>query len=192
MENKGYVSDGTDIGYDFDSDVIKWNQERGFLDKEFSLERDTGYLISEVLEALNWDEMRSLMLLSFSMLDTDTLDEVEGTSKGNIDDDLVDVENHDDFARWMVKYFLKEDYNNVDYCDLITDLEVFGVGGRAKIGLNKDNINEIRKAVMDKNNAKKPGDVDDHGKQRKGADFTPPEEVIERILEGVNDAGNDK
>ncbi len=185
MNDKGYVSDGTDIGYDFDSDVIKWNQERGFLDKEFSLERDTGYLISEVLEALNWDEMRSLMLLAFSMLDTDTLDEVEGTSKGNIDDDLVDVENHDDFARWMVKYFLKEDYNNVDYCDLITDLEVFGVGGRAKIGLNKDNINEIRKAVMDKNNAKKPGDVDKHGKQRKGADFTPPEEVIEKILENV-------
>ena len=127
--------------------------------------------------------MKSLMLLAFSMLDTETLGVVYEGYSDNIDDDLVDVETHDDFARWMVKYFLRDGYNNIDYCDMITDLEVFGVGGRAKMKLDKFNINEIRKAVMDKNHAKKPGDVDEHGKQRKGADFVPPEEVIERILE---------
>ncbi|MCK5538729.1 MAG: hypothetical protein KAI79_18030 [Bacteroidales bacterium] len=170
--------------YNFDTDVIQWNKDRGFLDKPFSLEKDTGYLISEVLEALAWDEMKSLMQIAFSMLDTESMSEAKD-GYGNIDDDLADVQNHDDFARWMVKYFLREDYDNTDYCDLITDLEVFGVGGRAKIGLNENNINAIRKAVMDKNNAKKPGDVDEHGKQRKGADFTPPEEVIESILESI-------
>ena len=126
--------------------------------------------------------MKNFMLIAFSMLDTDDMNEgIEGL----IDDDLVEVETHDDFARWMVKYLMRKDFDNVAYCDLITDLEVFGVGGRAKIGLNKDYINEIRKAVMDKNNAKKPGDIDEHGKQRKGADFTPPEEVIESILEKI-------
>ena len=58
--SEGYVSDGTDIGYDFDSDVISWNQERGFLDKEFNLEKEMGYLLSETLESLDWNEIRNL------------------------------------------------------------------------------------------------------------------------------------
>ncbi len=176
MEDNWYVSDGIEVEYDFDRDVIKWNLERGFLDKPFSLEKEMGYLLSETLESLDWNEIKNLLLLSFSMLDDEVMDEA-------VSDDLVDVETHDDFARWLCKYFQREGFNNIDYCDIATDIGVFSTGGMAKQGLTKKNINEIRKAVMDKNNAKKPGDVDEHGKQRKGADFVPPEEVIERILE---------
>ena len=162
--------------YNFDKDVIQWNKDRGFLDKPFNLEKDTGYLVSEVLEALDWESIKNMLLLTMHITESDEV-------TGEQEDELIEVENHDDFARWLCKYFTRDDYDNVDYCDMITDLEVFGVGGRAKIGLNEQNINDIREAVMLKNNSKKPGDVDEHGKQRKGADFTPPEEVIEKILE---------
>ena len=161
--------------YNFDSDVINWNGERGFLDKPFNLSKETGYLISEVLESLDWDNIKNTMLIAFQMLDVEE----------EMHEALVDVENHDDFARWLCKYNLREDYNKVDYCDMITDLEVFGVGGRRKMGIDEDGINDIRKAVMDKNHTKKPGDVDEHGKQMKGTEWTEPEVIIEGILNSI-------
>ena len=164
--------------YNFDEDVIEWNKERGFLDKEFNLEKDTGYLVSEVLEALDWESIKNMLMMTFHMTEADE-------STAELEDELASVENHDDFARWLCKHYTRDGYDNVDYCDMITDLEVFGVGGRAKIGLKEKDISDIRLAVMTKNHSKKPGDVDEHGKQRKGAAFTPPEDVIKGILDSI-------
>lgn len=180
------------MGYNFDKDVIKWNNERGFFDKPFSLDKEIGYILSEILEALDWSLIRDIFIDNLRKI----LEEEEKSSAywdnefksgvAELRESLNNCHTHDDFARWLVKYFKKDEFDEIDYCDMVTDMEVFSVGGRGKLNLNAKHINKIRKAVMDKNHTKKPGDVDEHGKQRKGDAWTEPEIVIEEILIKAN------
>jgi len=177
--------------YDFDTDVLNWNKERNFIkDKpSFDLEKDMGYIMSEVLESIFWEDLLNYFIkgINASLEQRERLSESEIKNYENVLNEYKKIKNHDDAARFIMKIFLKPKFSKVDYVDLITDIEIFGVGGRGKIGMTKDEINLARAAVMNKNHSKKPGDVDEHGKQRKGSNWTPPEEVIEKILNSVDE-----
>ena len=177
--------------YDFDTDTVEWNKERGFIKEKpsFNIEKEMGYIFSETLEAIHWKDILDYFIKGIQS-DLDKLPkgvpagEAEGYEKYIFA--YSKVRNHDDAARFIMQHFLKKSFDRTDYIDLVTDIEVFGVGGRGKIGMTVDEINAARKAVMDKNHSKKPGEVDEHGKQMKGTDWTPPEVVIDKIVADID------
>jgi len=162
MENSKYSS-----FKDVLTKVLKFNKDRGLLAKGFDYDREAGFLMSESLELIKWQDMESALVTPENRYACDY------------------AENHDEFASNLVGRYKIEGESDLDrqvkYVDTFIDQFIFGAGGCMKMGIPMGSIIEMMHIVCDAN-LQKTGGVTEDGKQKKGSAFKSPDEQIREIL----------
>jgi hypothetical protein len=138
--------------------IEKFNRDRGLLDKEFNIDLENSFLLSEELETLDVYAI--------------------GLELG------LNNKSHDELAKQIViqygKPFKNREEEMVELIDKIIDHYFFGVGAMLKMGLSSTQIEYLFECVQNANNNKPSKSMD--GKIIKGSNFIDPKEEINRVV----------
>lgn len=175
--------------------IIKWNEQRGLLNS-FDMQREVGFTLSEDLEMLQWKKLALFIMHGIDhsvVADSDEHCELEKIYQNG---------THDDFARWLVNNFWREENTKADFLDKCADQRVFIDGGMAKCFCTADEskldghvieylCDDTIDFVMSANELKPQGKVDEHGKQTKPDNFhlVDPKEKIQGLLDDLGIEG---
>jgi len=149
--------------------VKKFNDLRGLTAKGFNPVRENTFLLSEELETLDHEDM-AYDLLGVLQLPSDF--------------------SHDHFAKHLTEgYGLTHSHTEhmVEYVDKVIDHWVFGIGGMIKMGMTPEQALECFQYVLEANELKPIGKVNNDGKQEKGNDFelVDPKHKIRKLIESL-------
>ena len=141
--------------------IYKFNKSRGLLEKDFDYNRETGFLISEALELINYRGLEAQLV---------------GSRKYPYDF----ADTHDELAKNIVNEFDRNDElldKHVKFVDTFIDQFIFGAGALMKMGLPMGEIENMMHIVAEAN-LQKTGGTNEDGKQNKGTAFISPDEQL--------------
>lgn len=147
--------------------IVKWNKDRGLLDKGFSEQREAAYIFEETLELLGY---RGKVKEYSRMI-----------AREYLDNDLIRFTEGEDYHTTLD---ITRTPNTVEQnLDAFGDIIVFATGAMAKI-INTYNLNltvdEVLNKIMDAND-KKGRKVDAEGKVIKSEDFKQPDLITTQM-----------
>ena len=145
--------------------IVKFNQEAGFINGTINPWLEATYLIEEAIEGYDLEEMEARLFRTGSTSPS--------TAK--------------DIARRILGEANKQvDLAPVDILDKALDAAIFAIGSMAKLGLNANEITLAFNIVMRHNFAKLNNRVvDAEGKLSKPANFEGPEKDLQALLDGI-------
>jgi predicted HAD superfamily Cof-like phosphohydrolase len=147
--------------------IYKFNKDAGLLDEGYNPFLECSMSIEESLEQLNTLEALAKVIYNDEM-------SIE-TSPKKIAREIVGLAYGETFSGATV--------DDVDLLDKHIDAIFINFGSVFKLGLSPQQAIKALSIVCDANLTKLSAGQDEHGKQRKPADFVPPEQRLQLILD---------
>ena len=145
--------------------IVKFNQEAGFINGTINPWLEATYLIEEAVEGYDLEEIEARLFRTGS------------TSPSTVKDIA---------RRILGEANKKVDLAPVDILDKALDAAIFAIGSIAKLGLNANEITQAFNIVMRHNFAKLNNRVvDAEGKLSKPANFEGPEKDLQALLDNI-------
>lgn len=143
--------------------IRQWNSDAGLLDKLYEDHKECSYQIEEALEGFS-----GLQKLAAKIASPDA--------------------SPKQISRTITKLVQNQGGNipDVDRFDKHLDSIVYDFGSLFKLGLTSEQVMRGLAAVMNANQQKIGSPLDSEGKQTKPADFIPPEDILQQILDERN------
>jgi len=143
--------------------VYAYNESRGLLEAGYSDKRESAFSIEEMLEGFDLSKLHTTVAASGVKV-------VDGSAK-HLSRSIIE----------LISGGNEPEIENVDRLDKHLDSIVYNLGAIYKLGLNPIQAKQALAIVM-KRNLLKSYQVDEAGKNIKGADWTPPEEELAQFF----------
>lgn len=151
--------------------IYEFNKKAGLIDQGYDDQRESAFSIEEMLEGF-----KDLPYLA-TRLHPDGEANEENFNPKQISRQIIKLASMDN----------KDPIPTVDRVDKHIDSIVFNFGSLFKIGLNKFEAEKALEIVATANMQKLSAGKDEHGKQKKPANFVPPEEQLQKLLDKALD-----